>query len=48
MSHVLDIVPNHMGIGGVANSWWNDVLENGRASIFAPYFDIEWEPINGV
>ena len=26
--HVVDFVPNHMGIG-TANAWWNDVLENG-------------------
>ncbi len=44
MGHILDIVPNHMGIGGGHNSWWNDVLENGPSSRFADYFDIEWAP----
>ena len=29
---ILDIVPNHMGIVGNENPWWNDVLENGPAS----------------
>jgi (1->4)-alpha-D-glucan 1-alpha-D-glucosylmutase len=43
MGQILDIVPNHMGIIGNQNSWWNDVLENGPASPFATYFDISWE-----
>jgi (1->4)-alpha-D-glucan 1-alpha-D-glucosylmutase len=46
MCLVLDTVPNHMGIGEEGNVWWIDVLENGRASVHAPYFDIDWEPIN--
>jgi (1->4)-alpha-D-glucan 1-alpha-D-glucosylmutase len=46
MGQVLDIVPNHMGIGEETNTWWTDVLENGRSSLNAPYFDIDWEPLN--
>lgn len=42
---ILDIVPNHMGIGA-HNPWWTDVLENGPASIYADYFDIDWQPVN--
>lgn len=45
MGHVLDIVPNHMGIAKSANPWWLDVLENGACSRFARFFDIEWRPI---
>jgi (1->4)-alpha-D-glucan 1-alpha-D-glucosylmutase len=45
MGQVLDIVPNHMGIGLGDNPWWRDVLANGRASEFAEFFDIDWEPI---
>ena len=45
MGQVADIVPNHMGIAGGANPWWLNVLENGPSSPFAPYFDIEWEPL---
>lgn len=41
---ILDIVPNHMYILSAANRWWNDVLENGPASPFAVYFDIDWNP----
>ncbi|MBB3226928.1 (1-_4)-alpha-D-glucan 1-alpha-D-glucosylmutase [Luteibacter sp. Sphag1AF] len=41
MGLVIDIVPNHMGIG-VDNAWWMDVLENGRDSPFANHFDIDW------
>ncbi|MCS6888837.1 MAG: malto-oligosyltrehalose synthase [Chloroflexus sp.] len=42
---ILDVVPNHMGIGDMRNYWWRDVLENGPSSIFAPYFDIDWDPV---
>jgi (1->4)-alpha-D-glucan 1-alpha-D-glucosylmutase len=45
MGHVLDFVPNHMGIDPRTNPWWRDVLENGSSSVFAAYFDIDWEPI---
>ncbi len=44
MGLILDIVPNHMGVGGNDNSWWLDVLEWGRASPYAEYFDIDWDP----
>lgn len=43
MGLLLDIVPNHMALSP-DNSWWMDVLENGYASPFADYFDIEWHP----
>jgi (1->4)-alpha-D-glucan 1-alpha-D-glucosylmutase len=45
MGLILDIVPNHMGIGRF-NPWWMDVLENGPSSIYASYFDIDWHPVN--
>jgi (1->4)-alpha-D-glucan 1-alpha-D-glucosylmutase len=45
MGHILDIVPNHMGIGHSDNQWWIDVLEHGPSSRFAPFFDIDWEPL---
>jgi (1->4)-alpha-D-glucan 1-alpha-D-glucosylmutase len=45
MGQVLDIVPNHMGIGPGANPWWGGVLANGRASEFAEFFDLDWEPL---
>ena len=44
MGLVLDIVPNHMATAGRANAWWWDVLENGPASRYASYFDIDWDP----
>ncbi len=43
MGLVLDLVPNHMGIGVPENRWWWDVLTWGRSSPFAEYFDIDWE-----
>ena len=48
MGLILDVVPNHMGIGDAANTWWTDVLENGASSIYARCFDIDWEPANPV
>ncbi|EIM28143.1 malto-oligosyltrehalose synthase [Microvirga lotononidis] len=40
---LLDIVPNHMGVGGKDNGWWLSVLEWGRLSPVADAFDIDWE-----
>jgi len=44
MGHLLDIVPNHMGVIGGDNPWWQDVLEHGPASHYARFFDINWHP----
>ncbi|KQV44064.1 MULTISPECIES: malto-oligosyltrehalose synthase [unclassified Rhizobium] len=38
---ILDIVPNHMA-ASQENAWWWDVMERGRESRFAGYFDIDW------
>jgi (1->4)-alpha-D-glucan 1-alpha-D-glucosylmutase len=43
MGHIVDFVPNHMA-ASTENAWWVDVLENGRASVYADHFDIEWTP----
>jgi (1->4)-alpha-D-glucan 1-alpha-D-glucosylmutase len=43
LGQVLDIVPNHMAIGGRRNRYWWDVLENGASSRYASYFDIDWD-----
>ncbi|PIQ96047.1 MAG: malto-oligosyltrehalose synthase [Nitrospinae bacterium CG11_big_fil_rev_8_21_14_0_20_56_8] len=45
MGHILDFVPNHMGIASERNGWWQNVLENGRCSPHAEFFDIDWTPI---
>lgn len=42
MGVLLDFVPNHMGIQGSSNRWWQDVLECGPYSPFADFFDIDW------
>lgn len=42
MGFLLDIVPNHMAANS-NNPWWMDILENGRDSPYAGYFDIDWE-----
>lgn len=44
LGQVLDIVPNHMAITGRENRWWWDVLENGPSSVYASYFDVDWDP----
>ena len=46
MGLILDIVPNHMGVFGDGNAWWQDILRNGPQSRYARYFDIEWHPVN--
>ena len=45
MGHIVDFVPNHMGIGAGGNAWWTDVLENGPSSPSANFFDIDWAPL---
>jgi (1->4)-alpha-D-glucan 1-alpha-D-glucosylmutase len=45
MGHIIDLVPNHMGIAKSANPWWQDVLENGPSSRYASFFDIDWHPV---
>ncbi|MFC5863301.1 malto-oligosyltrehalose synthase [Acidicapsa dinghuensis] len=42
LGQVLDIVPNHMATGSMNRYWW-DVLENGPASRYATWFDIDWQ-----
>lgn len=44
MGLLVDIVPNHMCIDDPHNAWWQDVLENGAASAYARFFDIDWNP----
>jgi len=45
MGQILDIVPNHMCIASRENLWWMDLLENGPSSIYADFFDIDWDPV---
>ncbi|GAC1638797.1 MAG: malto-oligosyltrehalose synthase [Mycobacterium sp.] len=44
MGLIVDIVPNHLGVDQPdQNPWWRDVLEHGRSSAYASYFDIDWD-----
>ncbi len=43
LKQILDFVPNHMGVGGADNPFWLDVLEWGPDSVFAGWFDIDWD-----
>ncbi len=45
MGHILDVVPNHMGISKSCNAWWLDVMENGPSAHYASFFDIDWHPV---
>ncbi|MGJ7513617.1 malto-oligosyltrehalose synthase [Pseudomonas baetica] len=42
MGLILDIVSNHMAVGGSDNPWWLDLLEWGRLSPYSEFFDIQW------
>lgn len=44
LGHILDFVPNHMGVGGSDNPLWLNVLEWGPDATHAGWFDIEWDP----
>ncbi|HEY4216072.1 MAG TPA: malto-oligosyltrehalose synthase [Gemmatimonadaceae bacterium] len=41
MGIILDVVPNHMGVGA-ENRYWDDVLTHGESSRYAKWFDIDW------
>jgi (1->4)-alpha-D-glucan 1-alpha-D-glucosylmutase len=45
LGQLFDLVPNHMCIASSENVWWMDVLENGPSSIYARFFDINWNPV---
>ena len=40
---IVDIVPNHMAVGGSDNPWWTELLRHGRSSRYAEFFDVDWE-----
>ena len=42
MGIILDIVPNHMSASH-ENRYWDDVLERGRGSKYAGWFDVDWD-----
>jgi (1->4)-alpha-D-glucan 1-alpha-D-glucosylmutase len=44
LGQIFDLVPNHMCVAD-DNRWWMDVLENGPSSIYARFFDINWNPV---
>lgn len=43
LSLIVDVAPGHMAAGN-GNLWWKDVLQHGRKSTYAHFFDIDWEP----
>ncbi|MDR3639216.1 MAG: malto-oligosyltrehalose synthase [Isosphaeraceae bacterium] len=44
MGRVLDVVPNHMGVGG-SNRYWLDLLETGPQAASATMFEVDWHPV---
>ncbi|ROR92810.1 malto-oligosyltrehalose synthase [Nocardioides aurantiacus] len=48
MGVLVDVVPNHVGVATAsANPWWWDLLQHGRDSAHAAYFDVDWEAGDG-
>src|SRR5947209_4383009 len=47
MGLILDFVPNHMRVHYADNPWWLDVLEGGPKSVYAAFFDIDWQALQG-
>lgn len=48
MGVLVDIVPNHVGVGRPwENDWWWHVLTHGQASAYASAFDIDWAAGDG-
>ncbi|ALG85121.1 malto-oligosyltrehalose synthase [Gordonia phthalatica] len=46
---IVDIVPNHVGVADPDhNPWWSDVLVRGLESPYAPYFDLDTGPTDGL
>ena len=46
MGLILDIVPNHMGVGD-DNPWWQALLAGGPDLDAARWFDVDWEALAG-
>jgi (1->4)-alpha-D-glucan 1-alpha-D-glucosylmutase len=46
LGRLVDIVPNHLA-AHPSNPWWADLIEQGEASPFAHYFDVDWEAGGG-
>jgi (1->4)-alpha-D-glucan 1-alpha-D-glucosylmutase len=46
MGQIAEVMPGHMGVLHADNAWWLDVLENGPASAYASFFDIDWTSID--
>jgi len=42
MGLIVDMVSNHMAVGGSDNPWWLNVLQWGLKSPYAQFFDIQW------
>ncbi len=47
MGLIAEIAPGHMAAGGADNPVWQDVLEWGRDSIYANWFDVDWRGSEG-
>lgn len=40
---LLDWVPNHLATATPESAWFWDLLEHGPSSLYAEYFDVEWD-----
>src|SRR5262249_8688052 len=46
MGILLDVVPNHMAVANVVNTWWADVREHGASARYSAFSDVDWKPTN--
>ena len=47
LQHIVDFVPNHMGISTATNPWWRDVLANGPDCAVGALLRHRLEPVQG-
>ncbi|MGQ3675854.1 malto-oligosyltrehalose synthase [Xanthobacter sp. TB0139] len=47
MGLIVEITPGHMATGGADNAAWNDLLEWGRDSTYASWFNVDWHAADG-
>ncbi len=45
MGLLVDWVPNHMGVAIGQNRFFDDLLECGKSSLYADFFDVDWRPV---
>ncbi|MGE4371473.1 MAG: malto-oligosyltrehalose synthase [Xanthobacter sp.] len=47
MGLIVEITPGYMAVGGSDNAAWDELLEWGRDSTYAGWFDVDWRAADG-